>query len=262
MRMLRVPRFRCDSVEARLRCGVSMLTLAIETSNPSNPGPGAPAVALGRRGEDGTVVLLALERVAASSREHDDLTPAIARVLAAAGVAAPALSRVVVSIGPGGYTSLRMATVTGQMIAEATAAAVVAVPSAMVVAQGAGDGPMAVALAGKKDAAYVTVFERGWAADIATHGPSWGQLMTAADVSALAVERLLADEHVPITILHAARERGMLVDKPTFDAAALLRLGCLLPPIPIERLVPEYGREPEAVTLWRARGTGGAARSS
>lgn len=200
---------------------------------------------------------LGLELVAASSRERDDLTPAISRVLAGAGVWARELGRVVVSAGPGGYTSLRMATVTGQMIAEASGAEVVAVPSAMVVAGGAGgveDGPLAVALAGKKDAAYVTVFERGWRG---RRVAVWGRMMTGVEVAGLAVERLLADEHVPTAIMEAARGRGMVIARPVFDAGVLLEVGGELEPIARERLVPEYGREPEAVTLWRARGLGG-----
>lgn len=225
-----------------------MLLLAIETSNPSCPAPG---VAVGAWDGAGPVRVLADEPVAPASRESDDLTPAVQRALRAAGVRAADLNRVGVSVGPGGYTSLRMASVTGQMLSEVAGAECVAIPSAMVAAEATDDAaPLTVALAGKRDAAYITVFEPGWRARAAL---VWGRLMTAADVVSLPGARLMADRHVPKPIAEALGARGWSIVEPVFGPRAALALAARLAPIAPERLVPEYGREPEAVTLWKSR---------
>jgi NhaP-type Na+/H+ or K+/H+ antiporter len=51
----------------------------------------------------------------------------------------------------------------------------------------------------------------------------------------------------------AASTARMAIVEPVFDAAACLRVGATLAPIDPVELVPIYPREPDAVTLWRAR---------
>ena len=112
------------------------LTLAIETSNPAN-GPGE--VAIGARAAEGTSVL-AIEQVTPRGRHDDALMPAIDAALKRAGATPRDLKRVAVSVGPGGFTGLRIAVATAKVIAEATGAHVAPVRSAHVAAVSSVDG--------------------------------------------------------------------------------------------------------------------------
>jgi hypothetical protein len=75
-----------------------------------------------------------------------------------------------VSCGPGGFTGLRVSCATAKAIADATGCALVAVPSALVVARararsgGLCDGPCAIELAQKAGSAWVSevLVEDGW----------------------------------------------------------------------------------------------------
>ena len=103
------------------------LTLAIEASNPSC----TAGVAIGSR----TGGLLGVEAVAAGDGRHDDLMSAIDRLAKRAGVGPRDIGRVAVSIGPGGYTALRIAVAAAKMMCEALRASCVAIPTARVVAR-------------------------------------------------------------------------------------------------------------------------------
>jgi tRNA threonylcarbamoyladenosine biosynthesis protein TsaB len=234
-----------------------MLTLALELSNPTTP-PGA-AVALGTL-HAGSAQLLAAEPVAPAARERDDLIPAIDRLLRAHGAKPADLRGVAVSIGPGGYTALRVAVATAKMIALANSAVVFAVPSALVAAEHAqrGDaGPgraVSVALAAKADSAWWTDLPEGWRtrADVGT-----GRVLLPTDLAQQPAGVLLADAHLPPALRDAASTRGWRIEPLSLDPAALLRAAARAQPTDPEHLAPLYGREPEAVTLWRQR-TGGA----
>ena len=77
--------------------------LGIETSNPSI----AASVALGE--SSGTIDA---EPVEAGTRRSDDLMSAIERVCARVGASPRELASIAVSVGPGSYTSLRVAITT------------------------------------------------------------------------------------------------------------------------------------------------------
>ncbi len=238
--------------------------LSIECSNPgagevSGSAGGGAGVALGRL-RDGEAEVLAVEPVRLSGRggHDDDLMPAIDRLFGRMGVdpRAGTLDRVVVSIGPGGYTSVRVACAVGKMIAEASGARCVGVPTASVVLESLPDvlraGHVAVALASKGDSAWVQVFLAGREVEI-------GRLMTERDVGPLGeagVGLLVADGFLPAPMRASAARAGMVVRPPVFDAAACLRAGARLPTLDPVELVPLYPREPDAVTLWRARKKG------
>jgi tRNA A37 threonylcarbamoyladenosine modification protein TsaB len=240
--------------------------LGIEISNPgSGPGGGVgadadpsrgPGVALARRVGAGPAEVLAAEPVRPGERggQDDDLVPAIGRVFrrCGLGVRGCGLSRVGVSVGPGGYTSLRVACAAGKMIAEACGARGVSVPTARVVLEGVAPelrrGPVAVALASKGPSAWVQVFGEGAEGD--------GRLMTAADVPALlaaGVRVVVGDRFLPAEMRAAAEAGGARVIEPVFSAAACAVLAADLPVADPAEIVPLYPREPDAVTLWRAR---------
>ncbi len=238
------------------------LILAIETSNPSSLAPGvAGEVALGRtRTDAGAPDLLGIETVRGGERLGDDLAPAIERLCSRCAAAPGDLARVVVSIGPGGFTSLRIAAATARMISEVTGAACVGVPSADVVAAGVAPSvrSFAVALASKRGTAWVAAFARP--------GGSGGDALPIAEPGVMATEELaalhartplgalVADAHLDPALAAWAGGAGLAVVAPVFSASALLRLGTGRPPTDAAAFVPLYPREPEAVTKWRELG--------
>lgn len=225
------------------------LILAIEISNPSawTPDHGVrPGVALGEKTTTGTATLLGAEPVDLTKPHDDDLVPAINRLFGRTGRRPDQIGVVAVSIGPGGYTALRIAVTVGRFIAWSVGARVAGVPSARVVAARVTEpGPFAVALASKGDDAFVTRFRT------AKEPPDKGMLMRAEDLAGLGVGVLVADRFLPASMRARAAELGIRIVPPVFDPAALLDL--------VEggddpaTLHPIYPREPEAVVKWRAR---------
>ncbi|RMH24776.1 MAG: tRNA (adenosine(37)-N6)-threonylcarbamoyltransferase complex dimerization subunit type 1 TsaB, partial [Planctomycetota bacterium] len=129
--------------------------LAIEASNPSSGGAG---VCVARVSVDGVEVLgsCALD---GGSRASDGVMVAVDGACGAAGVGARDLEAIAVSVGPGGFTALRIATTTAKTLGYALGIGVIAVPTAAVARESvaAGDRPALIALAGKKDAAHLTL---------------------------------------------------------------------------------------------------------
>lgn len=248
-----------------------MLTLAIETSNPSataSDAAGGPAtgqsVAFGRLRPDGGVTHLGQEPVAPATRHDDDLLPAIDRLARRLAIAPEAIERIAVSVGPGGFTAVRVAVASAVLLAEANTARgracqCIAVPSALVAAWNADASPagvgIAVALASKGDTVHLTSLRAGWR-ERPSEAPA-GTIVTAAALAPLAasgIRTLVADRHLPEAFRRATVEAGLSVMAPHFSARACLDLASRLPALDPSGLLPVYPREPEAVTLWRARG--------
>ncbi|USN97993.1 MAG: tRNA (adenosine(37)-N6)-threonylcarbamoyltransferase complex dimerization subunit type 1 TsaB [Phycisphaeraceae bacterium] len=236
--------------------------LAIETSNPSSHDDAPAAGVAGRRLESdavadrgpGEIVEIPL---APGARHDDGLMPAIEALRARLGVGPGDLERVCVSIGPGGYTGLRVAVTTAKSIAETTGAAVVGVPSAAVAAANSGlEPPFAVCLASKRGATHVTVFKGCTSAEPGTISTLLGVevgLIDAEGLEPLGVRFLIADRFLPDGIRRRAAQLGIGVQPPRFTAVACLELGLCLDQEPIEKLAPAYARVPEAVRLWKVR---------
>lgn len=247
-----------------------ILTLAIETSNPSiMAGAGGtpvvdgagPGVAVGRV-KSGTPEVLAWLPLERAHPNEDPLAGLIDACVRRAGVRPSDLKRVAVSVGPGGFTSVRVAVTTAKVIAEATGAACVGVPSAQVAAwesaqvsgpqaSPVGDAPIAIALASKGESAWVAVY-----------GPDFSlradpRVMTAADIATLAamgVRRLAHDAFLPASMAAAAASAGLVGEAIRLSARGVLALSGTTEPVDPAALVPIYPREPEAVTKWRAMG--------
>lgn len=238
------------------------LTLAIETSNPSAGGPGAgggPGVALGIVRGPWQAETIAVEPLAATARHDDDLMPAVDRLFAKAGAEPSQVGRVAVSVGPGGYTALRVAVAAGKMIAEAAGARCVAVPTALCLALRADvPAPLGVLLASKGDSAWVSVLPADWRSrpEVAVRGGG-GRIITAADLPTLGVVSLVGDRFTPELIRTTAAELGIPLAEPVYDPAACLEASGALPEIDPAALAPIYPREPDAVTLWRKLHGGG-----
>jgi len=215
------------------------LTLAIEVSNPSSGGAG---IAVGSRS------VLGVEPVRPGDGRQDDLAAAIDRLAKRVGFGPQDLKRVAVSVGPGGYTSLRIAVATAKMICEATGAQCVAIPTVNVAAARVSAArPFAVALASKDDSAYAAAF----ASPGERTGP--GRLINPAAIAGLGVKTLVADQFLPHSIAEAVRTAGIALAPLILDPAACLELSFGAPATDPVSFLPIYPREPEAVTKWRTR---------
>lgn len=206
---------------------------------------------------DGHPGQLAFEACDPTHRD-DSLLPAIDRALRSLGRRSSDLSTVIVSIGPGGFTSLRIACAAAKMLALSTGATLFAVPSARVVAHGAsvGLGPLGVALGSKGDDAWIECF-----ADNQEHAPLGKPgLMGAQDLgtlAALGITRLLADQFLPRAMRDSAVAVGITVHHPVFCARACLGAARGGDEILPGALTPIYPRPPEAVRKWRELHPGG-----
>jgi len=233
--------------------------LAIETSNPSL---GRAEVAVARQTVGG-VEILAVETLAPTGRHDDALAPALARACASAGVAPVEIGRVAVSVGPGGFSGLRVACATGQMISLAAGAECVAVPTALVAAEPAlarhpGASRVLVALASKRESAWLAVVQRAGSAEDRAASARSGGVLDATGLTELLEsgrpDAALADERLPEPLREAFERAGVPVEAPTLRAEVAARLGATLAPIAPHRLTPIYPRQPEAVRIWRQQG--------
>ncbi len=220
--------------------------LAIETSQR------AGSVAIRRA--DGSVDH---EPLRSAARHEDDLMPAIDRMFQRNSLSPRDLEAVGVSVGPGGFTGLRIAVSTAKMLAESLGAKIAAVPSALVAAESCNHaGPLLVCLASKRDTTWVTRLVR----DDASHWQITGTpgIVSAAQIDVAAAEHVLADEYLPEAIAQRVQTEGVSTSPPVFDARACLAVAARM--IAAGELTdslavaPIYARPPEAVRLWEQRG--------
>lgn len=228
------------------------VTLGIEMSNPASADPASPAHSVavwGGNGEDAT--LIASAPLPPGSRGSDALMDAV-RALCANNAIVPArIARVIVSTGPGGYTALRIATTTAKLLAHTLGAQLIAVPSARVAALGVASDrrPALIALASKKDRVHASIaHDDGRVEEVGVIGSD--------RLALLGVRSLVADRHLPDEFDARARSLGMARLGLCLDARGLLRASAGLGATEPLRLGPRYAREPDAVTQWRARGSG------
>lgn len=189
-----------------------------------------------------------------STDAADHLMSTIDALCREAGVPPSGIAALGVSVGPGGFTGLRVSCATAKAIAEVTGCALVAVPSALVVAREcvrAGalvDGNCTVALASKGADAWCTPVT------IRSGMPVPGTASLLAGGGPVVRGLLVADTHVPAA-LAACFPDGTVAARWSATAClevaeALRAAGDLVDPL---ALAPVYPRPPEAVTLWEAR---------
>lgn len=220
------------------------MILAIETSNPSAT-PGAPCagVAVATLAADGSIREPHVEWLQTVGRHEDDLMPAIDRLTRRLGIGARDFSRIAVSIGPGGYTGLRVAVTTANLIAATSGAAVIGVPTAEALARRVtGPKPVGVCLGVKADSFWVQVFP-----DIRD-----GKLFRTSDLANLRLQTLVADAFLPPEARTWADQAGVTIESPRYDPVAVAEVAAGKPTSSAP-VLPLYAREPEAVTRWRLR---------
>lgn len=239
------------------------IILAIETSNPSawEPRDGAPAggagVALARIGPGGTLSPLGVAWLDASRAHDDRLIPTIDGLCRAHGVRPRDLTDIAVSVGPGGYTGLRIAVTTAKMLAEVTGARAIPVPSALVAARRLDHAGRAfgVAISSKGETTHLTCFAAGSDAVREVRALDPGRLIGAGDLETAlggaGARLLVADRFLPAPIRARAAELGVVMQTPRFDPLACAEAALGFEPVDPAALAPLYPREPEAVTKWR-----------
>ncbi len=221
----------------------SPLILAIETSNPNAPsGPdplAGPGVCLLRHDE-----MLAHAALEPKDRHDDALLPAIDRACTQAGVVPRDIDRVGVSVGPGGYTTIRIAVTVAKSIAEAVGCGCVGVPTAAGVVRAAGIvGPSLVALAWKRDDVWVQAYE-------GERPVESGRIVKIAELPGLSAQRtLIAEDRLLEQFEHTGAHAA-----PIFIARAIAEITAAMTPVNPVDLLPLYPREPEAVRKWNALG--------
>jgi tRNA threonylcarbamoyladenosine biosynthesis protein TsaB len=228
------------------------ILLAIETSQREG------SVAL--RLSDGSILE---HSFACGSRGEDNLLPSIDTLFTRANLTPADLSAVAVSVGPGGFTGLRIATSTAKGLAEGTGCRLVSVPSAMVAAESTLSSedhasPVVVLAAAKSTTCWLSRLERkesGWVeserSGLHVIDPPEESVLELCQDAIVLADRFLPDElSVKLSGAHRILE-------PRWSAAACARIGHLhlkecrdIDPLEMK---PLYPREPEAVSLWKAR---------
>lgn len=159
-----------------------MNRLAFDTSTPST------AVAVART--DGWL-REARDDVAAGGRPHhaQRLLPLAAELLAAAEIGWDALDQVVVGIGPGGYTGLRIGLATAHGIAAAGGAELVGIGTLRALAEPLGERTAVAVLDARRGEAFIAIYRgaRELLAPRVCRPQELAQIVSAAGPDALAV---------------------------------------------------------------------------
>lgn len=254
--------------------------LAIESSNPSvmsEAMSGAIAVARLRPSQGLAPAIespIAVEPIRqlhdAQGRPLDDLPGAVDRCLQAAGITLRDLRGVAVSVGPGGFTSVRSACCYAGLLAEGLSARrpeapclVAAVPTAAAcaltlhtqIASLDPRGPVMLAMASKGQQAWCCRFPGLDVESLLAEQCAWarsGRMLTAAEVAVQAPALIIADRHVPASFALGTPTVAMALSAQGVLQGAL---ACCQPDA--TALQPIYPREPEAVTLWNQRAAKG-----
>ena len=198
------------------------------------------------------------------TRYEDRLLPSIDTLFSSAGLQPDAIDAVAVSVGPGGFTGLRISLSTVKGIAEVIGCDVLAVPSACVAAES-----LRPLLAIGERVVVLSAAKAGtcWITELMMEEDRWSEVGAASvhevdpppsEVIALCKDSsVLADEHVPSAFMEAAAPVARRLAEPSLSAEAclyvalgMLKRGETTDPL---QLAPIYPREPEAVTRWKHR---------
>jgi len=199
-----------------------------------------------------------VEWMSSAARFDDDLLPAIVRLYRRLGLVPDRTGAVGVSVGPGGFTGLRISVSTAKMFAETLGAQIIAVPSALVAAEAhKGPGPIIVALASKDATTWVTRLDRSEEPAGAWTIKDDGHAVDAAGIRLEGIKALLADRYLPQPVRDKCGAEAVEVVDPVFSplgclsgAARLLEMSRTTDPLV---LAPIYPRPPAAVSLWEHR---------
>ena len=221
-----------------------MTVVAIETATPA-----CAAALLTSKGD------VFVELVDAERHHTEALAPAIAGLLARAGIGARAVDRVVVDRGPGLFTGLRVGLATAIGFALGARADLVGVTSLELLAHGAYDAGVRGVLAAAVDARRGELFVQSFALGVGVEGLDAPAVTTPA-----AWVATWRDRPAPTVTGDGAARYGDLVktwegavwfDQRVPPVRAALSLGVAR--APLEVVTPLYLREPDAVANFATR---------
>jgi len=217
--------------------------LGIECSNPDPRGLNRGEVALGKIVDEG-VEFVGSVGLSEDARGSDGLMGAVDELCKEHGVLPMDIGRIVVSVGPGGYTALRVSVTVAKVLSEVIGCGVVAVPTAAVAGVGLAGVDAVVALASKNGKAHCTRVVDG---ELTVLGVIDGE-----ELAGIGAGVLVGDEYVPEAMIEAAKAAGMEIRGIELTGRACLEASVGIDCVDRGKLAPLYAREPDAVTQWRA----------
>jgi len=218
--------------------------LGIECSNPSVRGVNRGEVGLAMVGDDGGLNFVGSKGLSEDARGSDGLMGAVDSLCKAYGVGPEDVERVAVSIGPGGYTALRVSVTVAKVLSAAIGCDVVAVPTAAVAGVALDGVDAVVALASKNGKSHCTRVVGG---ELIVLG-----VIDGDELAGIGAGVLVGDEHVPGGMIDAAKAAGMEIRGIELTGRACLEASAGFEGVDRGKLAPMYAREPDAVTQWRA----------
>ena len=231
------------------------MILALETSQRKS------SVALGPISLESHCDAISCESIDTQNRLVEDVLPAVQRLCARANISRDQIGAVALNAGPGGFTGLRIAHASAQVIAESLSipivqisAAVVARESAVIAGSIAPDQIAWVALAAKNDGCWMAKVSQS---SQGNDDPEQVGVRTLEQWPVEFGEILIADEHLPAPWKARAEALNIQIValEPTAEAVLhvarrMLASNRALAP---QYALPVYPREAEAVRLWRER---------
>jgi tRNA threonylcarbamoyl adenosine modification protein YeaZ len=198
-----------------------VLVLALDTATPTL------VVGLARRSADGAAEVLAERALPSGNRHAELLTPTIREVLTEAGVRVPDLGALVVGLGPGPFTGLRVGVVTAAALGD-----VVGPVYGVCSLDAIGDGARSVITDARRKEVHWAVYD--------------------ADGQRVAGPGVDRPEDAPVTDpvvgdVRFAERLGRAVAPADVTTAGLLRAAVPLFDLPPAPLEPLYLRRPDAV---------------
>jgi tRNA A37 threonylcarbamoyladenosine modification protein TsaB len=185
-------------------------------------------------------------------RDKDSVMPALEQAVLMVGGTPNQINTVFVSIGPGSFTGLRIATATAKMISCTTGAVVVPVETALGVVSADTHhlSRSIVVSAIKKENCWLSVV---------TKNPTWccdGRLSNIYELPTYMEHGsiLYGDSFLPDEILKQCEEAGVPIRAMQSTATSIMEVGQTFGSenhIDPTALLPLYPREPEAVRRWK-----------
>lgn len=240
MRVSRVPGAAATGVLGAATGRVALILVLVLAVDTSTPAVTAGVVRLSDSAADGADVTTVATRIKVDARSHAEvLTPHILECLAEAGIVAADLAAVVVGVGPGPYTGLRVGMATAAAFGDALGLPVHGVCSLDAIAADVDEsGSLLVVTDARRREIYWARYEAG----VRVAGPD---VIAPAELEHGGVDAVAGS--APHAALFGLPVRDVQAPSPAgLVRVAATDIGSGVPPGP---LVPLYLRRPDAKTL-------------